>query len=447
MGVSMAVIAMMDYLSEFGLGEVITQRKNLLRSEINCIFWFSVLIGLILSTICYFSAQYFELFFGKDGIKELLQVLSMILILKSLTVVPYKLLERKLKFNKKAVIDLTSKTISLSLAVIFASLGFGVWALVYSQVINAVGILLLSFISEPFMPYIAFREKKFFEMISFGSKIIVLRFLWYVKNMTDKIIGGKILLTQDFGFYAYAFQLASSAQYVIHNIMNIISVPVLSKLQDDNEKINRAFLILVKYTSLVIFPIFIGGSILSDDIIRVLLPAKWLPAAPIFSVACLVQIYRMMNATYENLYIAKGKPQYSIIMNALTGAIFLVGFIFCVRWGISGLLFAWMVILPIEFAGWTLFTLRNCKINFSDYLKSIEITIFGTVAMIIAITCLKCTLLNYFMTDERLKILPYLLLTIIAGALSYFAVIFLKNREIFTFLFLSKKKVGADTVL
>lgn len=438
MGISMIIIAMMEFLTEFGLGEVITQRKNLLKSEINFVFWFAALVGLILSIICFSLSQSVESFFGKDGVKEILQVLSLILFLKSLTVVPYKLIERKLKFKLKAVIDLISKTISLGLAVIFASVGFGVWALVYAQVIHAVAICCFSFLFEPFVPYVTLRFGNFFEMINFAYKIIILRALWYVRNQTDKIIGGKLLYAQDFGYYTYAFQLASSSQSVIHNVMNIISIPVLAKLQEDEEKINSAFLILVQYTSLVMLPIFIGGSILSEDIIRVLLPAKWLPAAPIFSVACLIQIYRMMNATYENLYIAKGKPEYSIIMNVLTGIALIGSFLWCIQWGVSGLLFAWMVILPIVFVGWTCFTLRNCKIKFFDYLKSVELPVWGSVAMILVLFILKYIVFKDVATIERLILLPYLLFTIFVGALTYISVIYLKNKTIFSFIFSGK---------
>lgn len=435
----MTIIAMMDFLTEFGLGEVVVQRKNLKKSEINCIFWFSFLIGLFLCIICYSLSQIIELFFRKDGIKEILHILAITLLFKSITVVPLKLIERNLKFQIKAIIELTSKTISLCIAVILASIGFGVWALVYSQVIHTISICCFSFIFEPFVPSVTIRFVNFIEMIRFGFKIIILRALWYIRNQIDKIIGGKLLDAYDFGYYTYAFRLASSTQSVIHSVMNVISVPVLAKLQDDEKKINNSFLILVQYTSIVIFPIFIGGAILGEDIIKVLLPTKWLPAAPIFSVACLVQIYRMMNATYENLYIAKGKPQYSIFMNLLIGVALFGSFLWFIQWGVKGLLSAWMVILPLVFAGWTCFTLRNCKIKLTDYLKSIELPLFGSIAMIIVIFILKYIIFEDIATIGRLALVPYLLVNILVGAFTYVSIIYMKNRKIFLTIFNNKK--------
>lgn len=439
MGIAMTVITMVEFLTEFGLGEVIVQRKNLMKIEINCIFWFSLLIGLFLCIICYTLSKHVENFFGKEGVKEILQVMTIILFLKSFTVVPYKLIERNLKFKLKAIIELISKTISLCIAVFFAFIGFGVWALVYSQLIYSISICCFSYAFEPFVPSLALRITNFFEIIRFGFKIIVLRTLWYIRNQTDKIIGGKLLNAYEFGFYTYSFRLASSAQSVIHSVMNVISIPVFARLQDNEEKLNGAFLILVQYTSIIVFPIFLGGAILSEDIIKVMLPSKWVPAAPIFSVACLIQIYRMMNATYENLYIAKGKPQYSIIMNALIGLSLFGSFLWCIKWGVKGLLSAWMVILPIVFVSWTSFTLRNCKIKLMDYLKCIKLPLFGSIVMISVLLIFKYIIFKNVTTMDRLALLPYLLFNIMVGSFTYVTVIYIKNRAIFSIVFKNKK--------
>lgn len=438
MGVSMVVIGMMNYLTEFGMSEVITQREDLSSYEINYIFWFATSMGIILSTLCFSISGLIEQFFDKDGVKEILQVLSIVLFFKSLTVVPYKLMERKFKFKIKAALDLVSKTLSLVAAVIFASIGMGVWSLVYAQIIWVAMLGIFSFIVEPFCPNFRFRFSEIPEMTSFGFKIILLRSLWYLRSQIDKIIGGKFLPIQIFGYYTFAFQLCRSIHTVIHSVTNTITVPVLARLQKDEEKLNKAFLFSVRYISIVTLPLYVGGSFMSNDLIKILLPAKWLPSAPVFSVACIVMIYHMMNAIYENLYIAKGKPQYSIIMNGCISLVFGGGFLFSVRWGVNGLLVAWMVLYPIIYIGWTIFTLKNCRIKFCDYLDSIMPALIGSGAMLLALFFLKYLIFGDLNDLGRLTLLPYFIFNLTFAALIYICVLFFKFRPVIYVLLNSK---------
>lgn len=443
MGIAMVVIGMMQFFTEFGLSEVIVQRKELLKTEINLIFWFAAFIGLLLSISCFFLASPAEVFFQKDGIKEIIRVLSIVLFLHSLSVVPYKLIDRKMKFKLKAIIDLSAKVTSLSGAIAFAHLGFGVWALVYAQIIYVVVITFLSFVFEPFLPWFSLRLSSFNEITGFGLKIICLRALWYFRTQISNIIGGKFLDAQVFGHYTVAFQLSRNLRSIILNVMSVLSVPVLSRYQDDNEKMNRAFLLMVKYLTITTLPIFIGGCMLSKEIITLLLPPKWLPAAPIFSVACLVSIFLMMNAIYENLYIAKGKPHSSVIMNLLMSVALTGSFLWGVQWGVNGLLVAWLIVLPLAFIGWTYFTLRDCQVSLFSYLKNLEPAAIGSLSMVLLLLPLKFILFRDIDSLQRFEMVPHLLFTIIAAALVYLIALYIKDAAIFS-IFLSDKEAKTD---
>ena len=435
MGVAMIVIGLSNLLTEFGLGDAVIQRKHISESEMSSVFWFAVFTALLVSLCCVLLSQPAEAFFDKPGVSAIIKVLSVVLLLRSLSIVPYKLIEKKLRFKLKAKIDIAAKFLSVSLSALFAYWGYGVWSLVYAQIIYSASITILSFASEPFRPRILTCSRDISDMINFGLNVIGLRITWYVRGSIDKIIAGKFLDKIDFGFYSFAFKLTQHVQDITHNVLSIVSLPLLAKNQDDHEKFNTTYLLLLKFSVIFAFPIFIGGIILSKQIIHLFFADKWMPMIEVFRVACFVQIIRLINSINENLFIAIGKPHLSLMINLIT--LFLLGasFLWSVQWGMGGLLLTWMLIFPILFIGSACFTIHFRKITISSYFKSLYPALSGTAAMCLVIFLFKFLLLSNIELATRLEIAAKLSLVVLAATLTYIATVHFIDKTIVGLIF------------
>ena len=427
MGVAVLIIGLLQFVADSGFGVSIIQKKTLTHRDLNCVFWLMSLIGLLLSFVCYFSSNQIESFFEMKGVSAILRIMCTMIFLKSISIVPYKLLERELRFRTKAAIDVFTKILSLTLAAVLATMGFGVWSIVYGQIAFFAILAVLSFVFMPFWPGIPLKSNEIYSMLIYGLNIIGLRFTWYLRSQLDKIIGGKFLSQNSFGFYSLAFQISRSLQEIIHGVMNTVSVPVIAKRQHDHEGINRGYISIVKYCSILSFPLFVGGALCSEELIRALLEPKWIPAINILQVACIVQIFRLLNAANENVFIAIGKPNYSLYMNVIFGVLFAASFLIGVKWKINGMLVTWLLLMPFSYIIWTIFTLWYLKIKIKNYFKALKTSVYATIIMSIVVLFLKMYLINGF--ESRLLIGAKISLIIVLGSVSYIITVILKDPE------------------
>jgi PST family polysaccharide transporter len=432
MGIGMILIGFLNLVTEFGLGDAIVQKKNVSHDNLVSVFWFALITGFLASLICYLFSTPIETFYHMPGVANIIKVLSGMLILKSVSIVPYKLIEKKMRLRVKAIVDTFSKLASILAAVALAYWGYGVWALVHAQIVYALSITVMSFIFEPFIPRLFMRFHEIRDMMGFGLRIIALRFTWYLRGSLDKIIGGKFLTNLNFGYYSFGFKLVFNIQTIVHNIMNIISVPLLSKIQDDDIAVNYNYLMLVKYASVFVLPIFLGGFILSEELIGLFFAEKWAPMIKVFKISCLLQILTVMNSINENLFIAVGKPQYSLRVNLLGLILFGSSFLLGVQWGITGLLKTWMIVLPIFSMAWNGFTLFKRKISVFAYFTNIKPAILGSIVMLSTIMALKEVHLSNVFMNGRIGMALHLLTLIIIGGLSYTAGTYVADKTIIT---------------
>jgi O-antigen/teichoic acid export membrane protein len=437
MGVAMLAIGLFNLITEFGLGDIVVQRKEISNEDIIALFWFVIIIGTITSFLVVLLSRPTEIFFSKNGISSVMTALAIIPFLRSISIVPYKLIERKLRFEIKAKIDLACRVIAISIGAISAYLGAGIWSLVLIQISEGLLITILAFVFEPIKIKYNFQMKAIKEMMGFGLNIIALRFTWYFRANVDGIIGGKFLDKIDFGYYSFGFKLAQRLADVVANVTSIISIPMLSRYQDDKAKLKTKYLLICKYTAVITFPLFLGGALLSEEIISLLLSEKWLPVINIFRVACIVQIFRIMNSLNENLFISIGKPNYSLKINLLSLVILTGAFLVGIRSGMNGLLMVWGLIYPAVFIGWLIFTFNYNKIEYLSYLKSIKPAVCASFTMIITILLIKHINFDIFNQAIVGKILHLTISLLISGCI-YFITVYLIDKKFLTLIFKQK---------
>lgn len=434
MGVAMLVIGLLNLFTEFGLGQIIVQRIEITLEDTTALFWFVILIGAITSLIVILAARPAEVFFSKTGIRSVMTALAIIPLLKSLSIIPYKFIERNLRFETKAKIDLCSRFSAISIGAIAAFLGAGIWSLVSIQVSEGLILTVLAYSAEPIKIRFCFPMNNIKNMIGFGLNIIALRLAWYMRAGIAGVIGGKFLNKVDFGYYSFGFQLAQKLADVVANITSIVSVPILSRDQNDQEKLKIKYLMFTKYTALITFPVFIGGALLSKEIISVFLSDKWLPVIGIFRVACLVQILRIMNSLNENLFISIGKPNYSLRINIVSILTLTVSFLVGIRSGLNGLLIVWMVVFPLIFTGWSAYTFYYNHISCLSYFKSIKAAILASITMTLTILLFKNINLGNLNLTTIGKILNLTIPFIFSGFV-YLITAHLIDKKLFSFIF------------
>ncbi len=291
-------VALLTVFESFGLYYATIQKKDLSSDELNFLFWANLGIASVIAVIFFTSSGFIADFFEEPELEPLSQILALAFIFRGGANQHAALLNRKLQHSLSSIATIMGVTFATIGAIIMAYYGYGVWALVWRQVIEAVVRALALWVLTGWIPRFVAYKKEYLSSFSFGASMTFSSLMYYLSRNSDDILIGKFIGATSLGFYKLSYQILLLPLTRINEPIAQVMVPLLSQLQDDAERYKAAYL---KATHIIIFmqlPIGIVFAFHSEPIIRILFGDDWLPAAPVLSwLACVLILQGMANTT------------------------------------------------------------------------------------------------------------------------------------------------------
>jgi O-antigen/teichoic acid export membrane protein len=396
MATMMIVIGLATSISDFGVGNYIVQVSIFSRQLFRRLFALGIALSIILSVIIFFTTPWITSFYDSPLLKDLLPWFGVVVITSTSSQIYFSVLQRALKFQTIAVVDIISSIGGLSVSVGLAWFGYGVWSLVAAQ-------LSLSLIKTIFYFESTKRvlknlpetcQGRVTDALRFGYFQIGERLLNFVGWNLDKVIIGKLLGDHNLGIYSIAFQLMMRPFTVLNPIFTRVSLPIFSKIIHDNKRLCRGYLDVVRTITLISFPIYIGLAIASPAIIEILMGAKWAEAAPIVSILCGLGFLFSLGNPIGTLILAKGRPDWAFYINLLALIVYAVAYYIGSFFGISGVALAFLIaagaiLYPLEFfLRWKL-----VGMTISEYFSALIHQLLGAALPMVILVY--CTINNY----------------------------------------------------
>lgn len=120
-----------------GFSTALIQKKELRESDCSSVFYINIVMALVLYGILFWSAPAIADFYEKADIAEYLRVLSLVLVIRSLSLVQGTLLIKQMLFYLNFRISWCALMISGAVGIAMAYCGYGVWAQVTQQLVMA----------------------------------------------------------------------------------------------------------------------------------------------------------------------------------------------------------------------------------------------------------------------------------------------------------------------
>ena len=371
--------------NELGLGTVLIQQKDVTREDISNIFWAVLLMNGTLYFISFLAAPHIAAFYNEPRLLTIVRVASLILIVKSVGLVSYHMLTRSMVFNKRSQAEMAGNLAGAACILWLATHGYGVWSLVYGNIIIEVIKTLLFLFFYPWIPAFSFSFFKIRDKMHFGSMVVLARFFWYLASNVDFLIAGKILGKTQLGYYAIASQFAAIPLDKMVFAITQVALPAFSRLQEDQGSVRRYFLRIVGFLAFVSFPAFWGIFLVADKAVPFFLSETWSPAILPLQILCIVSAFRAIETMNAPLVIAAGNPSITVLNNAIMGIALAISFFIGASYGLRGLAYSWLL-FPIVSAITTSISLRVIGLSLSEYFKQLRHPFFGTLSMVIVVS-------------------------------------------------------------
>lgn len=303
--------------------------RKLDRSEVDysTVFYFNIVVGVICYLILFLAAPLIANFYKQPILVPLTRLLAISLVINSMTVVQRARFTVKVDFKTQAKASFLAVLVSGVVGIVMAYKGAGVWALVVQQIINgAINMAVLYWMAH-WKPLWVYSWKSFKELFSFGGKLLLSGLIDTIYRNIYLIVIGKVFTPADLGYYTNAQRLSEFPSANISGILGRVTYPILSGIQDDNERLRSVYRQYLKLSAFVVFPLMVGLAALSEPVIELVLGEQWLPAVPLLQVLCFSMMWYPIHAINLNLLQVKGRSDLFLrleIIKKVVGVIILI---------------------------------------------------------------------------------------------------------------------------
>lgn len=340
-GIIMIFMSLGRILLDGGLAPSLIRTKDVDQKDYSTVFIINVCAAIIAYLTLFVFAPYITSYFKQSAdFTSLLRVYGIVLILGSLTIVQSVRLNKNLQFKTQFKLLLPSIIISGAAAIWMAYHGFGVWSLVYKEIIfsSLAGIQLWYY--SKWTPSLVFSKEKFLHHFRFSYKLLLNDLLYRVFNDTYKFLIGRFYSPTELGLYTRAKSMEELPNGVIFNAINRVMFPLLAQVNDDNERLKRVYSMIISRVAFILVPTFVMLGIMAKPIFIFLLTEKWLQSASYFQVLMFGSIFLPINAYNINICKVKGRSDIVLKMSILELSLIAIGCFSAKPFGVYGLLYS-----------------------------------------------------------------------------------------------------------
>lgn len=290
-----------------GFGTALIRKQNRTDIDFSTVFYYNIVVSLFFYLVLFASAPLIARFYDTPILTSITRIVSLNIVIGAFGAIQRTKLNIDIDFKTQSKISLISLFITGIIGITMAYGGFGVWALVFQQ-------LAATFISTGLLwffigwkPLWVFSMISFKDLFGFGSKLMLSGLLdTFYKNIYQVVIGKKFS-SVDLGFFTRAKGLVQLPSSNITNVMQRVTFPVLSEIQNDTSRLGNNYRKLLKMSAFIIFPLMMLLAALGEPLIKILLTDKWLPAVPLMQVLCFSSMFYPIHAINLNLLQVKGR--------------------------------------------------------------------------------------------------------------------------------------------
>lgn len=306
-GMLAVFIAISQVFVDSGFTSALIRKQDRTEEDFSTAFIINIVISVVVYSLLFLLSPYIASFYEQPELSSITRVLGIVVIINALSLVQKAKLTIEMDFKNLAKASLLSVLFSSTVAITLAYKGFGVWSLVFQTIIMAASNVILLNIFRPWKPKVQYSQASFSHLFGFGSKLLVSSLIDTVyKNIYQIIIGKQFTATQ-VGQFTQANQLSSIPAMTLTNVIQRVTYPMLSQMQDDHAQLEKSYLLTLKLAALVVFPLMFGLAFVSEPLLLVLVGADWLPAAQLVSILAIGFMLYPIHAINLNLLQVKGR--------------------------------------------------------------------------------------------------------------------------------------------
>ncbi len=308
---TLATITIFNYISDIGLAGALIQKKEVHDRDLHTVFTVQQLIITTLVCIGFVLTPFVQSFYHIPT--EAVYLYWAVLIgffISSLKTIPSVLLERSVHFHEIVKVQIIENTLFYIIVSVCIIAGLNLYSFAVGVVIRALVGTSLMYKKSPWKPRLGIHTPSLKELMSFGLPFQANSFLALIKDELMVIFLGKTLGFQGLAEIVWAKKWAEAPIRIIMDNVSKILFPVLSRLQDNKDALQRTITTTIWLQTLILGPVILAVGVGMPIFIRVVPQyEKWNGALPILYVFCASAFLSTLSTPFMNIFNALKKPR------------------------------------------------------------------------------------------------------------------------------------------
>ena len=290
-----------------GFSNALIRTQKPTDEDYNTAFICNLLMSILLYAIVFLCSPLIADFFNRQELVALTRVSSFTMIIGALAIVQQTRLTKRIDFKTQTKITLIASILSGIVGIALALMDYGVWALVVQGIVaQSLRTVLLWFFNH-WVPSLRFSKESFNRLFGFGWKMMASGILDSLWTQLYQVIVGKFYSPSTLGQYTRAKQFASLFSSTLTSVIQRVTFPVLSDIQDENERMIVAYRRIIKTTMFMTFALMFALGAVSEPLLYCLIGPKWQEAATYLPWICLIGSLYPLHAINLNMLQVQGR--------------------------------------------------------------------------------------------------------------------------------------------
>lgn len=303
-GVFLAIAAVFQ---DSGMAGALIRKPEIEEKDYSTLFLYSIGMGIVMYAALFFASPYIASYFETPVLIPLVRVTALTFLWGPITTVQYVFLKRKLDFKTPTKISIATKIFSAIVGITMAYMGYGLWALVISGVLSGFLNLILIVWAVRWYPRTGWSNESFKYLWGYGNKMLASSLLETAYSNITPLFVAKYYSPADLGVYNRARNYAIMPSQNVTGVIQNVTFPVLSKMQDDDESLARNYRRMLKTTAFVVFPLMMILAGLARPLIITMITAKWEACIILLQLLCFSLMWYPIHSINLNLLQVKGR--------------------------------------------------------------------------------------------------------------------------------------------
>lgn len=329
-------------LQDSGFVAAIANRKTVTHDDYNAVFWFNIIISLLMYAGLYLCAPLIAEFFNQPILVDLSRYNFLGFVVAGFGIAPSAYLFRELKVKQKSISLILAISISGITGIILALNGYSYWGIATQSIVYVLVRSVVCWYFTPWRPSFKINFAPLKYLFAFSYRLLITnlfqRFNW---NIFSFILGK--YYPKDVGNYVKSAEWFNMGGEVVNGMVNAVAQPALAKVVDDSERQLRIFRKMLRFTAFIAFPLMLGLSLVSRELIVVVITEKWIESAHMLQVLAIWGAFMPLQSMFTNLLVSRGKAAVFMWCTIIQGVLTLALLLALHPYGIRNMIIAYCI--------------------------------------------------------------------------------------------------------